>query len=97
MNLTNTEINLQELLETLKRIENSISPARTWLSVPELADYIKSSESTIRRLISSGSIPFHRVGENGKIIFHRRQIDLWLLTGEKQPGKRTRTLFKEFL
>ncbi len=85
------------ILETLKRIENQIAPTMTWLSVPELAYYIKSSESTIRRLVASDSIPFKRVGEKGKIIFNRKQIDLWLLSGEKNPSKRARDTFKDLL
>ena len=97
MNLRYILETLEVLLETLKRIENQIAPNSTWLSVPELADYIKSSESTIRRLISTGSIPYKHIGKNGKIVFNRRQIDLWLLSGEKNPGKRARDTFQDLL
>jgi len=88
---------LEVILEALKKIENQIELNSTWLSVPELADYLKSSESAIRRLISTSSIPFQRVGAKGKIIFNRKQIDLWLLSGKKHPGKRVRDTFKDLL
>lgn len=86
-----------QIFRKLESIEQKITPAQTWLSVTELAIYLKSSESTIRRLVASDSIPFKRIGENGKILFNRRQIDLFLLSGEKHPGKRVRMIFQDFL
>jgi len=87
----------KQLFQKLESIEQRITPPLTWLSVTELAQYIKSSESTIRRLVSVNSIPFKRIGANGKIVFNRRQIDLWLLSGEKHPGKRARMIFQDLL
>jgi len=88
---------LEEILLTVQRLELKSQLPVTWLSVTDLAQYMKSSPSTIRRLISTGSIPFRRVGENGKIIFNRKQIDFWLLSGEKYPGKRIKDTFKDLL
>jgi len=88
---------LKLLFQKIESIENRITPAQTWLSVPDLAKYLKSSESTIRRLVARNEIPFKRIGTNGKIIFHKRQIDLWLLSGEKHPGKRARMIFQDLL
>ncbi|MCD6366222.1 MAG: helix-turn-helix domain-containing protein [Bacteroidales bacterium] len=79
------------------KIESRITPPLTWLSVTDLANYIKTSESTIRRLVSKNEIPFKRIGTSNKIIFNRKQIDLWLLSGEKHPGKRVRMIFKDLL
>ena len=81
----------------LESIESRITPAKTWLSVSDLAGYLGISESSIRRLIFKGQIPFKRIGTNGKIIFNRRQIDLWLLTGERNPGKRAMAIFRDLL
>ena len=88
---------LEQLLQIVKRIETNIIPNLTWLSVSDLAQYIKSSESSIRRLVTRNEIPYKRIGANGKIVFHKRQIDLWLLSGEKNPGKRSRAIFQDLL
>jgi len=87
----------KQIFQKLESIEQKITPAQTWLSVADLAQYIKSSESAIRRLVAKNEIPFKRIGSNGKIVFNRRQIDLWLLSGEKHPGKRARIIFKDLL
>lgn len=85
------------LFQKLDSIEQRITPPLTWMSVPDLAKYLKSSESTIRRLVAKNEVPFKRIGSNGKIVFNRRQIDLWLLSGEKHPGKRARMIFQDLL
>jgi len=87
----------KNIFQKLECIEQKITSVQTWLSVTDLAQYIKSSESSIRRLVSKNEIPFKRVGSGGKILFHRRQIDLWLLSGEKHPSKRTRIIFQDLL
>ena len=81
----------------LESIEQRITPAATWLSVSDLGEYLGISESSIRRLVARNEIPFKRVGLNGKIVFHKRQIDLWLLSGEKNPGKRAMAIFRDLL
>lgn len=92
-----TEPIFRELVERLDRIESKITPAQTWLSVSDLANYLGVSESTVRRLVSRREIPFHRIGSNGCLTFNRKLVDLWLLTGEKQPGKRSRAMFQDLL
>lgn len=84
------------LFKKLEDIERRITPAG-WLSVSDLAAYLGCSESLIRKLLAAGELPFRRIGDNGKIVFNRRQIDLWLLSGEKHPGKRARALFSDLL
>ncbi|MCF7740962.1 MAG: helix-turn-helix domain-containing protein [Candidatus Marinimicrobia bacterium] len=83
----------------MENIENQISRPGLWLTIDELSDYIKLSQTSIRRLINKDKIPFSRLGNSkkSKIIFNRKQIDLWLLTGDKKPGKRARKLAKEFI
>ena len=85
------------LFQKLESIESRITPAQTWLNVIDLSQYLGISESTIRRLISKGEIPYRRIGNNGCITFNRKQIDLWLLSGEKHPTKRSRAIFQDLL
>ena len=92
------EIRIKDIYDSVKNIEQKLTYAgQTWLDVNELSRYLCCSESTIRRLVSASEIPFKRVGGNGKILFHKRQIDLWLLTGEKSPNKRSRLVFQDIL
>jgi len=90
----------KEIVEKLDRIEKQIKPSiPTWLSVRQIADYLDVSESTIRKLVASGNIPYRRLptAEGGAIRFNRKQIDLWLLSGEIKPKARTRATFEELL
>ena len=89
---------LNQILSKLEHLELSLQAQNsTWLSVSDLSQYLGVSESTIRRLVAKNEMPFKRVGTNGKIIFNRRQIDLWLLSGEKHPGKRARLIFQDLI
>lgn len=89
----------QIIFKKLEEIQSKLASVKqTWFDVSGLSRYLGISQSTIRRLISSDSIPFRRVGgECGKILFFRSQIDLWVLTGEKNPGKRDRLRFQDLL
>jgi len=90
----------KELTERLDRIEKNIkSDFPNWLSVRQVADYLSLSSSTIRKLISTGQIPYKRLplAESGAIRFNRRLIDLWLLSGEVKPTARARQTFAEFV
>ena len=88
------------IIERLDRIESQIKPEYpAWLSVKQCADYLGLSESTIRKLVASGNIPYRRLptAEGGAIRFNRKQIDLWLLSGEIKPKARTRATFEALL
>ena len=90
----------KEIVEKLDRIEKQIKPSiPTWLSVRQIADYLDVSESTIRKLVASGNIPYRRLptAEGGAIRFNRKQIDLWLLSGDVKPKARTRATFEALL
>jgi excisionase family DNA binding protein len=90
----------KEIIEKLDRIEKQIKPSiPTWLSVRQIADYLDVSESTIRKLVASGNIPYRRLptAEGGAIRFNRKQIDLWLLSGEIKPKARARATFQDLL
>ena len=45
-------------------------------TIKQLIEYLKCSESTIRKLVRSKAIPYFRVGN--KIYFSKRAIDLWV-------------------
>jgi len=89
---------LAEILTKLEHLELSLQAQNSvWLSVSDLVKYLGVSESTIRRLVSKNEIPYKRIGKNGCLTFNRRQIDLWLLSGEKHPTKRVRMIFQDLL
>lgn len=46
------------------------------LTIPDLCDMLSVSESTIRRLVNSGSVPFLKVG--GGIRFRLADVDEYL-------------------
>lgn len=46
------------------------------LTIKELARYLKTSSSTIRRLIKEGNLPYFKVG--GIIKFNKTTIDNWV-------------------
>jgi len=88
------------LFDKLDAIEKRINPEfPNWMSVRKCGEYLSLSESTIRKLVLTGKIPFRRLPttEGGAIRFNRKQVDLWLLSGELKPKVRTRATFLELL
>jgi len=88
------------ILEKLDALESKIKPEYpAWLSVRQCAEYLGLSGGTIRKLVSTGRIPYKRLplAESGAIRFNRRLIDLWLLSGEVKPTARARQTFAEFV
>ncbi|HQE95966.1 MAG TPA: helix-turn-helix domain-containing protein [Candidatus Marinimicrobia bacterium] len=95
-----SDLVFKEIVERLDRLESQIKPEYpAWLSVKQCASYLDVSESTIRKLVASGNIPYRRLptGEGGAIRFNRKQIDLWLLSGDVKPKARTRATFEALL
>ena len=72
----------------LRKMDNKISNKkdRIWLGISELSDYLGISISLIRKMLSAGKIPFRRLPLNkkGKILFNKRQIDLWVFYNGRQ-------------
>jgi len=70
-----------------------------WLDLKRVAGYLKVSPSQIRKLVGAGQIPFKRLpnGKAGKLLFNRKQLDLWLLCGSQNPSKRQRLTFESIL
>jgi excisionase family DNA binding protein len=92
----NNDLLFKELIEKIDRLKPGFP---SWLSVKQCAKYLGVSESTIRTLVKSGDIPYRRLptAEGGAIRFNRKQIDLWLLSGEVKPKARTRQTFEALL
>jgi excisionase family DNA binding protein len=58
-----------------------------YLTVEQVAEYLKFSEGTIYNKISAGEIPFHKFG--AKIIrFKKDEIDAWLAQQEEKTTGR---------
>jgi len=70
--MKNINIKLDEILSIARAAQ---SP---YLDVSEAANYLKISESKLRKLISEGKAPFNRI--DGKIVFHRKKLDFWVLS-----------------
>ncbi len=90
------ELLFKELITKIDRLKPEYP---NWLSVKQCAEYIGVSESTIRTMVKSGDIPYRRLptAEGGAIRFNRRQVDLWLLSGDVKPKARARQTFEALI
>ena len=52
---------------------------RVWLLLDEAADYVRLSPSTLERLIRRGHGPRSRRAGRRKLVFHRDDLDAWLI------------------
>lgn len=59
-----------------------------WMTVKELASYIKISTDLIYKLAHAGEIPVSKVGNRWR--FHRDEIDEWLKNDRKYKGGKKR-------
>jgi excisionase family DNA binding protein len=50
-----------------------------WLSLDELAAYIKKPKSTLYKLLQRGKLPGHKVGRSWR--FDREEVDTWIKEG----------------
>jgi excisionase family DNA binding protein len=60
----------------------------TYLTVEELAAYLKFTEQTIRRWILNHEVPYHKI--NNSVRFSLSEIDMWVVKNEaflKAGGK----------
>lgn len=51
-----------------------------WLSVQEIAHYLRISKETVYRWLDSKKIPAHKIGKQWK--FKTNEVDQWVLNGE---------------
>ncbi len=60
----------------------------TWLSLEELADYLKMPPYTLYKLLRRGELPGHKVGRSWR--FDQDEVDAWIKSrrqGKKEKGK----------
>ena len=71
----------------------TVGSIKRYLNVPELADYIDSTDGTVRQLVHQRRIPFMKVAGGRRILFDIHAIDAWLLEQSVEPleeGRRMR-------
>jgi excisionase family DNA binding protein len=61
---------------TIKLLERGEATVEKYLSVPETAEYLNTSERFVRRLIAERRIAFHHVGRHVRLALS--DLDLWL-------------------
>lgn len=71
-----------ELVEALARRVVEMLPDRDgssspWLDVQEAAEYLRTTEDSIRGMVKRRQIPFHK--PNGRVLFHCGELDQWAL------------------
>ncbi len=69
-------MDLKEINERLKNIENLVSYSKTVLNINEVAGLTGLSKSTIYKFTSSGSIPHYKQAKH--LYFDRVEIESWL-------------------
>lgn len=69
-------------LETMRKTMQT-----PWLTLRETASYLKLSKETIYRHVysKSSTLPIHRVGK--VYLFHRDELDRWVMATSKLPLK----------
>ena len=69
------EIRIIEMLNEMKdMIEGKVSDK--WLNIQDVCDYVKLSDSTVRRAIRKGSLKASH--STGKLLFKVSSVDRWL-------------------
>ena len=56
-------------------------PAKQWLSVQEMADYLGLKPATVYQYVSERRIPFHKVPGSSLVRFKLSEIDEWMASG----------------
>ena len=49
-------------------------------TVNEVAEYLRCSQSAIRKLVTNNEIPFYNIGR--RILFRKKSIDNWIVQQE---------------
>jgi excisionase family DNA binding protein len=63
----------------------AVGSIKRYLNVPELADYIDSTDGSVRQLVHQRRIPYLRVAGGRRILFDLLAIDRWLLEQSVEP------------
>ena len=63
----------------------AVGSIKRYLNVPELADYIDSTDGSVRQFVHQRRIPFIKVAGGRRILFDVQVIDAWLLEQSIEP------------
>jgi len=94
------EITLIKQLEKLSNKIDEIKQPKSWMTVDEISKYLNISTSKTRQLVSNDEIPYSRTNpldKKSKLLFNRKLVDSWLLTGNTKPTKRDIEKIKQFI
>jgi len=53
------------------------------MTIPQIARYLNYSQAAIYKMVGNSSIPCYKPTPNGKILFKKTEIDLWLAEGKQ--------------
>jgi excisionase family DNA binding protein len=56
-----------------------------WLSLDDLANYLKKPKSTLYKLVQAGKLPGHKLGRSWR--FDRDEVDAWIKHGRERPAR----------
>ena len=59
----------------MNKSQSDITSERTIMNVPDVADFLRVSESTIRKLVKGKRIPYFKL--EGRYLFYRSAIEKW--------------------
>ena len=80
MNDTQMISAIRSEIDSLRRFLEETKPfKRQWLTVAEVAEYLRLSQSQVRALINDGYFPYHRI--KGAIRINTRELDKAILKG----------------
>ncbi len=89
------------LIEKIENLEAKVSGAKKWLNIKETAHYLGYSKEYIHKLKDSSFIlNKHYYKKNGKLLFDKEQLDLWVTTTNDQmidPKKLAEEILKDIL
>jgi len=58
-----------------------------WMTVEEIARHLRVSRSWVRQQMSSGQMPYHKLGDRGGVLrFQVAEVDAWAQGTPTRPG-----------
>jgi excisionase family DNA binding protein len=98
MNVNFENLNkIEEILITLKKIEQNNIIQKRWLSVKELSEYINYSKDRIYSMLDSEFIENKHFYRKGKILFDRLEVDAWITSSKKETQHKVEQILKKLI
>ena len=79
--IENLQADISEIKRLLNQEQQDPKPGTQLMILQEVADFLHLSTSSIYRLVSGRSIPFHKVG--GRLYFMENELIDWIKAGRK--------------